>query len=340
MLYQKKVVTITLFQSKTNNILFLKEEDTIAFVQEEQIRSIVAPLGQIVRKDLPPNMRAVIIEKLKSAIIQYSDFACMLSFMVHAIMMNFTMFDNNTTVDLDTIIPIEFQTDSRPVSLPSIPRIPTSNDITYNDYKNLFSFTHLQVISTLNFGTTGVQSKTLTNHPLWGDIHKRTKSKTSPSQVENAALQEDEDDFDQQFQDFIDLAKSVNTTIKKSVVKQLSTNLDNMYMNNKKFNKTLDKLLLVLLKMNFQPKKERERRRFMNQQHDNQKAPAIPGLTRNKKRSLLKRYQKQLVKHQLKQQTSKAERVTRKINYIKSLKARKQVIDKRKANETLSLIHI
>ncbi|CAO3699391.1 unnamed protein product [Rhizopus stolonifer] len=256
-----------------NNSVPEEEEDARAFVQEEQIRSIVVLLGQIVRKYLPPNMRATIIEKLNSAIIQYSDFACTLSFMVHAIMINFTMFDNNTTVDLDTIIPIEFQTDSGPVSLPAIPTIPTSSDVTYNDYKNLFSFTHLQVISTLNFGTTGVQSKTLTNHPLWDEIHKRTKSKTSSSQVENAALQTDEDNVDQQFQEFIDLAKSVNTTIKKSVVKQLSTNLDNMYIDNKKFNKTLDKLLLVLLKMNFQSKKERERRIFMNQQHDNQKAP-------------------------------------------------------------------
>ncbi|CAO3688218.1 unnamed protein product [Rhizopus stolonifer] len=211
-----------------NNSVPEEEEDARAFVQEEQIRSIVVLLGQIVRKDLPPNMRATIIEKLNSAIIQYSDFACTLSFMVHAIMINFTMFDNNTTVDLDTIIPIEFQTDSGPVSLPAIPTIPTSSDVTYNDYKNLFSFTHLQVISTLDFGTTGVQSKTLTNHPLWDEIHKRTKSKTSSSQVENEALQTDEDNVDQQFQEFIDLAKSVNTTIKKSVVKQLSTNLDNI----------------------------------------------------------------------------------------------------------------
>ncbi|KAG1446000.1 hypothetical protein G6F56_009718 [Rhizopus delemar] len=131
------------------------------------------------------------------------------------------------TFDLDTIILIEFQTNSRPVLLPSIPRVPTSNDVTYNDYKNLFSLSHLQVISTLNFGTTGVQSKTLTNHPLWGEI-QRKKSKASSSQVENAALQEDEGAFDQQFQKFIDSAKSVNTTIKKSVVKQLSTNLDNI----------------------------------------------------------------------------------------------------------------
>ncbi|KAG1471083.1 hypothetical protein G6F56_002323 [Rhizopus delemar] len=160
-----------------NNAVPEEEEDTIVFVQEEQIRSIVALLGQIVRKYLPPNMRAVIFETLNSAIVQYSDFA----------------------FDLDTIIPIEFQTDSIPVPLPSIPRIPTSYDAIYNDYRNLFSFFHLQVISTLNFGTTGVQSKTLTNHPLWGEIHERTKSKASSSQVENAALQKDEDDFDQQF---------------------------------------------------------------------------------------------------------------------------------------------
>ncbi|RCH82806.1 hypothetical protein CU098_006641, partial [Rhizopus stolonifer] len=108
---------------------------------------IVAPLGQIVRKALPSNMRAVITDKLNSAIVQHSDFACMFSFMDHATMVNFTMFDNNTTVDLDAIIPIEFQTDSIPVSLSSISRISTSNDVTYNDYRNLFSFTHLQKIT-------------------------------------------------------------------------------------------------------------------------------------------------------------------------------------------------
>ncbi|KAG1467631.1 hypothetical protein G6F56_004303 [Rhizopus delemar] len=167
-----------------------------SFVQEEQIKSTVAISCQIALKDLPPKIRAVIIEKPNPAIVQYSNFA----------------------FDLDTIIPIEFQTDSRSVSLPSISIIPTSNDATYNDYKNLFSFTHLQVINTLNFGTIGVQSKAPTNHLLWGEIHKRTRSKVSSGQAENAVLQADEDDFDQQFQDFIVLSKSVNTTIKKSVV--------------------------------------------------------------------------------------------------------------------------
>ncbi|CAO3696694.1 unnamed protein product [Rhizopus stolonifer] len=88
-------------------------------------------------------------------------------------------------------------------------------------------------MSNLDFGTTGVQRKTLTNHPLWGEIHKRTKSKALLSQVENTALQTDEDNFDQQFQKFIDLAKSINTTIKKSVVKQLSKNFDNILTQDK-----------------------------------------------------------------------------------------------------------
>ncbi|RCH96209.1 hypothetical protein CU098_009671 [Rhizopus stolonifer] len=44
-------------------------------------------------------MRAVIVEKLNSAIIQYSNFACMLSFMSHVIMINFTIATTDTDVN-------------------------------------------------------------------------------------------------------------------------------------------------------------------------------------------------------------------------------------------------
>ncbi|RCH86842.1 hypothetical protein CU098_008263, partial [Rhizopus stolonifer] len=84
-----KLNALSLYGKNQNNAV--SEESTRAFLKEEQIRSIVAS------------------SEVNSEIVQYSNFVYMLSFMVHAIMINLTMFDKNITVDLDTIVPMSLK---------------------------------------------------------------------------------------------------------------------------------------------------------------------------------------------------------------------------------------
>ncbi|CEI92117.1 hypothetical protein RMCBS344292_06388 [Rhizopus microsporus] len=49
---------------------------------EHQVKSIVMPLGQAIRKDLPAELRSTIMKKLISAVCKYSDFACIFSVVV------------------------------------------------------------------------------------------------------------------------------------------------------------------------------------------------------------------------------------------------------------------
>ena len=59
------------------------EEDEISTQSaEHQVKSIVVPLGQVIRKDLSTELRPTIMEKLSSAACKYSDFACAFSLVV------------------------------------------------------------------------------------------------------------------------------------------------------------------------------------------------------------------------------------------------------------------
>lgn len=60
-------------------------------------------------------------------------------------------------------------------------------------------------------------------------------------------------------------AKQISTTIKKSVVSNFSTNLDNMYQSGKKSKKAVDVTLNVLLKLHLQPQKERDERKRIDE---------------------------------------------------------------------------
>ncbi|GAA5813295.1 hypothetical protein MFLAVUS_006770 [Mucor flavus] len=53
----------------------LSEDQREVVLLEEQTRAIVVPLHRVLRRDLPPDMRATIMKKFNTALSQYSDFA-------------------------------------------------------------------------------------------------------------------------------------------------------------------------------------------------------------------------------------------------------------------------
>jgi paraquat-inducible protein B len=210
--------------------------------------------------------------------------------------------------------------------LPAPIRNASSDDA---DYKALFSLNQLQVVSTLNFGAVGIQKQTRTKHPLWISMHEQVRAGET-IQAENSS-QSIENDVNSEVQRIFAEAKDFNATIKKSVIAQFSTNLDLMYKNGKRLKNAIEKTLRILLKLHLQPKKERSRRKYINElqatsdtSHTVVTANSI--FSRNKKRSLLNKYRKQLQKYQEKNKTNKADKVARKIEHIKELQWKKKVI--------------
>ena len=68
-------------------------------------------------------------------------------------MTTFVMSDG-ALLEINALVPSEFQRDASLVVLPAPIRNASSDDA---NYKSLFSFGHLQVVNTLNFGAVGVQ---------------------------------------------------------------------------------------------------------------------------------------------------------------------------------------
>ena len=302
------------------------EEDEISTQSvEHQVKSIVVPLGHVIRKDLPVELRSTIMEKLSSAVCKYSDFACIFSLVVQLTMTTFAM-SGGALLETNTLIPSEFQRDASPVILPAPIRNASSDDA---DYKALFSFSHLQVVNTLNFGAVGIQQQTRTRHPLWISMHEQVQA-GGTSQAGNSS-QSIDNDVSSEVQHIFAEAKDFNATIKKSVIAQFSTNLDNMYKNGKRLKNAIEKTLRILLKLHFQPKKERIRRKYINElQTSSDTSHTVVTensiFSRNKKRSLLNKYRKQLQKYQEKNKTTKADKIARKIEHIKELQWKKKVI--------------
>ncbi|ORE07841.1 hypothetical protein BCV72DRAFT_334860 [Rhizopus microsporus var. microsporus] len=301
-----------------------EEAETSAGSAEEQVKVAVVPFNQVLRKDLSVELRPTIIEKLSSAIYKYSDFACIFFLVVQLTMTTFTMSDGNP-LEMNTIMPSEFQRDTAPVVLPASIRNASSDDA---DYKTIFSLNHLQVVSTLNFGAVRIQKQARAKYPLCISTHEQVQAGET-SQAENSP-QPIDNDVNGEVQYIFAEVKDFNATIKKPVTAQFSTNLDLMYKNGKRLKNAIEKTLRILLKLHIRPKKERSRRKLINELQttsDTSHTVVIENsiFSRNK-RPLLNKDRKQLQKYQEKNKTSKAAKVARKIKHIKELQWKKKAI--------------
>lgn len=203
-------------------------------------------------------------------------------------MTTFVMSDGNL-LEINTIIPTEFQRATSPVVLPAL-IINSSNDDA--DYKAAFCLNHLQIISTLNFGAAGIQHQTRNKHPLWISMHEQVHVEET-SQAGNSS-QSINNDVNNEVQHIIAETKDFNATVKKSFIGQFSTNLGLMYKNGKRLKNAIEKTLRML-KLHLQPKKERSRRKYINElQTTSDKSHTVVTensmFSRNRKRFLLNKY--------------------------------------------------
>ncbi|KAI8090773.1 hypothetical protein BDF21DRAFT_460197 [Thamnidium elegans] len=124
--------------------------------EQEQINSIVVPLSQVLRKDLPIALRP-----------------------------------ENNRVQMDSILPREFRVSSTTIEFPVAPTTHANNDAKrQSDYKTLFMLSHLQVINTLKFGVSGIQKETQNNYPLWIELTSSDDAQTVQDNDVNKELQE------------------------------------------------------------------------------------------------------------------------------------------------------
>ncbi|CEG84313.1 hypothetical protein RMATCC62417_18134 [Rhizopus microsporus] len=112
-----------------------------------------------------------------------------------------------------------------------------------------------------------------------------------------------------------------------------------MYKDDKRLKNAIEKTLRILLKLYLQPKKERSRRKYINELQTTFEMSYIVVtensiFSRNKKRSLLNKYRKQLQKYQEKNKTRKADKTARKVEHIKGPQWKK----KPKRNKTVAKV--
>ena len=257
---------------------------------------------------MPDAMKSHMNEKFTLAIKEYSDFACCFSHIVEMWMIGLVNVSKNE--QSDGIVPGDYLDLVKDMLIPVTPEIPEEAE-SQAEYSKLFSLQHLQILSTLKFGKFGIQSTTNDSHPLWLDLNERIRM---DNQDNNGGLEQ-----------VLSIGKAVNTKIKNAAVAQFATNMENMYANNSIFFKALDRLLLVLLKVNLQQHKEKERMKYVDKPANKKETGKSQTLTRNKKRSLIKNYHKQIKKYKDKKEQEKVKRLEEKILYIKSLDISRKV---------------
>jgi hypothetical protein len=207
-------------------------------------RCCIAPLTKILRVDLSDYLRnhflKVVDENIKAATDYYLDVAT--AVMCTCISLKTFLADEHSKdTILQNVIPSKFL-NSNCTDRPSIVDFRKLDEKSTIEYNTLFSFSHLQFICSSNFGVRGLRSESSNLHPLWQDL-------------QNHMLENSTANFE---------ANKLPSIVKQNVFQQFATNMANMWAKNRVFNKSIDHLLLVLLRLHLRPKKEAIRLKKLN----------------------------------------------------------------------------
>jgi hypothetical protein len=166
----------------------------------------------------------------------------------------------------------------------------------------------------------GLYSKSSKNHPLWQRLSEH---------VSNAV--------DIEFQ-----ASSFPSHMKQMVIQKFEVNMKNMWADKRILKLALDRLLFCLLRLHLAPKKEKDRldsfKTYLLKEQTltgkKTKFHQMRGISRNKKRSLIKQEIKNKCKYEIKSREEsseaaiwrqKAEQCQHRIDHYKSLDTSKKV---------------
>jgi hypothetical protein len=132
-----------------------------------------------------------------------------------------------------------------------------------------------------NFSARDNYSSTETKHPLWTNLQNLMTDKATIT-FEPA---------------------NVPPNVRKFFISKFAANMQNMWDKKRIFNKSVDKALSVLLKLNLAPKKESRRLENLKlwlKNQEKQESMAAKHIGRNKKRTIIKKETKNLQKYEAK----------------------------------------
>lgn len=146
------------------------------------------------------------------------------------------------TLEVTKLFPAEYVTKNNLSRCFSAAPLPADVKGTFkSDLDTLFTAQHLALINCFFRGPRGSSDLNLLAHPLQNLIFKKLVVNGIPSGSYQQSLQSEE---------------------AQSVINALISNVENMWQSTQIFNKLLDKLLLVLLKLYLSPKRTNEYKRF------------------------------------------------------------------------------
>ncbi|KAG1465822.1 hypothetical protein G6F46_003430 [Rhizopus delemar] len=220
-------------------------------VDENSYRTCTASINNLIREDLDPSIKDLIMKKLQRAMIGSTDYILYFSSLIQMMMIclksNQFFLDGDVIntrkvngFDITTIVSSEFHTDS-----PKYTITPLATDVSDSpafdaDFSQLFQEQHLSLISTKYFSNRGSQDQTLNAHPIQTALSK---------------LMDAEDIKKETFP-----VKNVPSSLMSLALQIYMTNFKNMWAGKTMINKLLDKLLVILLRLHLAPKRELQRR--------------------------------------------------------------------------------
>ncbi|KAG2197763.1 hypothetical protein INT46_005749, partial [Mucor plumbeus] len=187
----------------------------------------------LLRQDLSNELRTIFINRLQDNLQNASGYITDYSLPVHEYI---------GRISFTRILPngFDFKNTEKRVA-PPIPTNSISSGTFTKHFKPLFSTKHLQLIQSTYFGPQGLRSSSLEKYPIY-----KAFTDVIPRQE--------------------DTQPELDVFIMKMALSQFMTNFGNMWNSRTRFKNLFNDLVLVLLRFHLAPRREREKREFIEQE--------------------------------------------------------------------------
>jgi len=258
---------VALFDPPSNTVINDEddEDDEDAHKRKEVLRSFSVPIKQVLRDDLSEEFLDCFFQTMNKtqvmATSMYQDLAAATT--ATALWVLKIEPNSSSTNVLQNVIPIMFK-EHATIDLCNAVKwddVLKSPSLTF-ETREMFSFSHIQIIASAHFGIRGVRSKTAQKYPQW--------------QKANAELSNSAFNF---------APSGLSPAVMSDVCTKLATNIKNMWKGKRKGTKALDNILEILLCLNLRPTAELVRIAKAIQGQVKRKEAALPSITKNRRRS-------------------------------------------------------
>ncbi|KAG1156013.1 hypothetical protein G6F37_008000 [Rhizopus arrhizus] len=265
-------------------------------VDENSYRNCTVSINKLIREDLDPSIKDLIMKKLQYAMIGSTDYILYFSSLIQMMMIclktNQFFLDGDVIntrkvngFDITTIVPSEFHTDSPKYTITPLAMDVSDSPAFGADFSQLFQEQHFSLTSTKYFGNRGSQDQTLNAHPIQTALFK---------------LMDAEDIKKETFP-----VENVPPSLMSLALQIYMTNFKKMWADKTMISKLLDKLLVILLRLHLAPKRElQQRQNILN--HISRKSEEKRS-TKNYGRYILRSEKKKLARYKEKVREAEAD---------------------------------